>query len=149
MKTNKMVRGLAALATVAAMAFAGTAVAKEGASGKKARVEPVIDVVCQENGIPNAWLGLTYSMWNAVNTETGERWTFKFDDKGRVTYTRNGGAQVKTSYLQPLRIYNADNTLLLDSAAAQPGATGVIAASLTHCTMIWYTTSGPLFMTRT
>lgn len=149
MKTNKMVRGLAALATVAAMAFAGTAVAKEGASGKKARVEPVIDVVCQENGVPNAWLGLTYSMWNAVNTETGEAWTFKFDDRGNVVYSRNGGTKVTAKYFQPLRIYNADNTLLLDSAVSQPGATGVIAASLTHCTMIWYTTSGPLFMTRT
>ena len=88
-------------------------------------------------------------MWNATNTETGERWTFKFDDKGNVVYSHDGGTKVSGKYYQPLRIYAADNTLVLDSAASQPGATGAIAVSLTHCTMIWYTTSGPLYMVRT
>lgn len=147
---NNKLRGLAATVVMAgALACAGTADAKEGSSGKKARPAPVIDVVCQENGVPNAWLGLTYSMWNAVNSETGESWTFKFDDKGKVVYSRNGGAKVTGAYYQPLRIYAPDNTLVLESAAAQPGATGALAQSLTHCTMIWFTTSGPLYMVRT
>jgi hypothetical protein len=144
---------IAALAAIATLAFASVGSAKEGSSGNgKNRVAPPppASTACVESPVAAAWGGLTLSPWNATNLDTGETWTFQFDDKGGVVFSRNGGPQVIGTYAQPLdNVRDAGGVTILTSPGARLGATVPFVVPHTNCTMTWYTNTGPLLMVRT
>jgi hypothetical protein len=143
---------LATLMVVGALAFAGSAAAKEGSSGNgKTRIPPPppVSTSCVEGPAATAWAGLTLSPWNATNADTGETWTFSFDDKGGVKYTRGGGPVVRGFYVQPLTVFDASHVLVLSSPGAVLGSTVPFVVPHSTCTMTWYTSDGPLDMVRT
>lgn len=140
---------VAALA-VATLSAAGVAEAKEGSSrlGKN-RPDPVVtSSACVEKPVADAWAGLTLSPWSATNTATGEQWTLSFDDRGKAVYTRGSAAKVTGTYTQPLRVYDASGRVVLSSPGAEVGSTSPFVVPHSHCTMTWYTSTGPLFMVR-
>jgi hypothetical protein len=150
-KQFKALAGLSIVVVAGALTLANPASAKEGSSGNgKRRPDPVVvSTSCVESPVAAAWAGLTLTPWNATNTDTGEVWKFSFDDKGKVTYSRNGGPQIVAKYVQPLAIYDSNGALILSSPGAQVGANVPFVVPHSNCTMTWYTSEGPLFMVRT
>ena len=143
-KTNQILS--LALAGALSLSSASNASA---ASHRKQDLGTVPSTACVEGPVAAAWGGLTLSMWNAVNTDTGETWTFRFDDKGNVKYSRNGGPVIAGTYVQPLRIMDPNRVTVLSSPGAEVGATVPFVVPHSMCTMTWYTSTGPLHMVRT